>query len=64
MWARITGGTDAFVDHPSWVAGASTLDGAQSVCLGDGFTGGHVAMAQYLSGGLDANVVCRAQDDG
>jgi len=64
MWARITGGTDAFAAYPSWVAGASTLDGAQSVCLGDGFTGGHVAMAQYLSGGLDANVVCRAQDDG
>ena len=60
MWARITGGTDAFAAYPSWVAGASTLGGALSVCRGTGFTGGPVFMAQYLSRGLDANVVCRA----
>ena len=58
MWQRITGGTDAFADHPSWVAGASDLPGARRVCQGDGFTGGPVAMAQYLLDGLDANVVC------
>jgi hypothetical protein len=58
MWQRITGGTDEFASHPSWVAGASTLQGALRVCRGEGFTGGPVAMAQYLLDGLDANVVC------
>jgi hypothetical protein len=58
MWERITGGTDAFADYPSWVAGASTLREARRVCRGEGFTGGEVEMAQYLLDGLDANVVC------
>lgn len=58
MWERITGGTDYFADHPSWVAGASTLQGALRVCGGEGFTGGPVTMAQYLVDGMDANVVC------
>lgn len=58
MWQRITGGTDAFADYPSWVAGASTLREARRVCRGEGFTGGDVAMAQYLLDGLDANVIC------
>jgi hypothetical protein len=60
MWQRITGGSDAFADYPSWVAGASTLEGALQVCRGEGFTGGPVAMAQYLAGGFDANVICEA----
>jgi hypothetical protein len=59
MWERITGGTDAFAEYPSWVAGASTVEGALAVCRGEGFTGGPVAMAQYLEDNLDANVVCR-----
>jgi hypothetical protein len=58
MWQRITGGTDLFADYRSWVAGASTLEQALEVCHGDGFTGGPVAMAQYLADGLDANVLC------
>ncbi len=58
MWQRITGGTDAFADYPSWVAGASTPEGALAICRGTGFTGGPVAMAQYVAGGLDTNVVC------
>jgi hypothetical protein len=58
MWVRITGGTDAFADYPSWVAGASTLREARMVCRSDGFTGGSVAMAQFFSEGLDANIVC------
>ena len=58
MWQRITGGTDAFADYPSWVAGASSLDGAWAVCRGEGFTGGSVTMAQYVAGGLDTNVLC------
>jgi hypothetical protein len=59
MWQRITGGTDVFSDYPSWVAGATSLDGARTVCQGgEGFTGGPVAMVQYVAGGLDRNVVC------
>jgi hypothetical protein len=58
MWLAITGGTDDFADHPSWVAGASTLPGALAVCRGEGFTGGPVAMAQYIEDGFDANVTC------
>ena len=36
------------------------VQGARRVCQGEGFTGGPVAMAQYLLDGLDANVVCQA----
>lgn len=58
MWQEITGGTDAFADHPSWVAGASTLRQALAVCRGSALTGGPVLMAQFFSRGFDANVVC------
>ena len=58
MWWSITGGTDDFAAYPSWVAGASTLPGALDVCSGDGFTGGPVALAQFLQDGFDANVEC------
>ncbi len=58
MWDDITGGTSAFADHPTWVAGASTRKGAQARCIGDGFTGGGVALAQYLYNGFDANYRC------
>jgi hypothetical protein len=58
MWQAITGGTDAFADHPSWTAGASTLEEAEQVCEGPGFTGGPVDMAQYFADGFDANHRC------
>ena len=58
MWSRITGDTDAFAGYDSWVAGASTLQGAQRFCRGTGFTGGRVELAQYLSGGFDADRRC------
>jgi hypothetical protein len=58
MWDDITGSTLAFADHPTWVAGASTLKGAQARCTGSGFTGGGVALAQYLYNGFDANYRC------
>jgi len=58
MWDDITGGTLAFSRHPTWVAGATTLKGAQARCTGDGFTGGGVALAQYLYNGFDANYRC------
>jgi hypothetical protein len=58
MWDEITGGTSAFADHPSWVAGASTLRGARAGCDGPAFTGGSLHMTQYLSKGFDANYRC------
>lgn len=58
MWSEITGDTDAFAGYPTWVAGASTLRGAQRNCIGPGFTGGGVRLAQYLSGGFDADHPC------
>jgi hypothetical protein len=58
MWREITGGTDAFGDYPSWVAGAVTLAGAKSRCAGDGFTGGGVELTQFLKNGFDADYRC------
>lgn len=58
MWAQITGDSDAFSRHPSWVAGASTLHGAMASCSDEGFTGGPVQYAQYLKLGFDANHRC------
>ena len=58
MWEEITGGTTAFAGHPTWVAGASTLKGAQARCIGDGFTGGGVALAQFPYKGFDGNIRC------
>jgi hypothetical protein len=58
MWQQITGGTSVFDGHPTWVAGASTLSGARARCTGSGFTGGGVALAQYLYNGFDADYRC------
>ena len=58
QWGVITGGTSAFSGYPSWVAGASDAAGANANCAGPGFTGGGVALAQYVSGGFDADVRC------
>jgi hypothetical protein len=58
MWEEITGGTSAFAEHPSWVAGASTLKGARARCVGPGITGGRVALAQYRYNGFDADYRC------
>lgn len=58
QWNVITGGTSDFAAHPSWVAGAPDEQAALSNCAGAGFTGGGVALAQFPSGGFDANVRC------
>lgn len=58
QWDVITGGTAAFAANRSWVAGASDAQGANANCIGLGFTGGGVALAQYPSGGFDANLRC------
>lgn len=58
MWSQITAGTGEFASSPSWVAGASTLKRARSVCGGAGFTGGGAQLAQYLASGFDADYRC------
>lgn len=58
QWHVITGGTIDFAAHPSWVAGASDAQGAQANCTGTGFTGGGVALTQYVWGGFDRDISC------
>jgi Bacterial Ig-like domain (group 2) len=58
QWGVITGGTSAFSAYPSWVAGAADAAGASANCAGPGFTGGGVTLAQYPSGGFDADLRC------
>jgi hypothetical protein len=53
-----TGSTLRTLD--SWLAGASTLSGARSLCAKPPLVaGGAVTMTQYVSGGLDHDVSCR-----
>ena len=58
QWGVITAGTTAFSAYPSWVAGGADAAGAAASCVGPGFSGGGVTLAQYPSGGFDANVRC------
>jgi hypothetical protein len=59
-WQSITGSTSSFAAYKSWIPGASTLSQAQANCAGGGITGGGVALAQYPSGGFDADYQCGA----
>ncbi len=58
QWNIITGGTNAFAGNASWVAGASDAGAATANCAGRGFTGGGVALAQFVVDSFDANVSC------
>jgi hypothetical protein len=58
QWNQITGGSVAFAAYRSWVAGASNARGASANCAGPGFTGGGVALAQYVFAGFDADLLC------
>jgi hypothetical protein len=58
QWNQITGGSAAFGAYKSWVAGASNAKTATAKCTGAGFTGGGVALSQYISGGFDVDVRC------
>ena len=58
QWGVISGGTSAFSAYPSWVAGGADAADAAASCVGPGFTGGGVTLAQYPSGGFDADLRC------
>jgi hypothetical protein len=60
QWTTITGGTKVFSPVPSWGAGAPSEKGARSLCASTptSFTGGRLAMVQYVYQGFDANVRC------
>lgn len=64
QWKTITGLTSqttrsAFGSSPpAWVAGASTLKGAQRNCASTGFTGARPTLAQYSLSGYDADLRC------
>lgn len=63
QWQTITGLTattsPAYFpsSEPNWLAGASSLSQAQSNCSAS-FTGAHVSLAQFASGGFDADYAC------
>lgn len=59
LWNRITGGTDRFSDYPAWHAGARDRADAERRCGERGFTGGELAMVQWIEDGFDANHRCR-----
>jgi hypothetical protein len=60
QWGVITGGTTTFAASPSWGAGASSERAARNLCATTttSFTGGRLAMTQYIYQGFDANVRC------
>jgi hypothetical protein len=60
-WQTLTGNTSLFGSSPSWLAGAGSLADAQSRCGGSGFTGGGVALVQFVAGGIDNDVSCAEQ---
>jgi hypothetical protein len=65
QWNQITGLTAsstpaAFGDAalPDWIAGTGSLKRAQTNCASGGFTGAAPTLAQYASGGYDADLRC------
>ena len=59
QWGTITGGSKAFAAYPSWGAGAPSEKAAKQHCASTpGFTGGRLALVQYLWSGFDADIRC------
>ena len=59
QWGEITGGSTAFADLPSWGAGAPNEKAAKQHCASTpGFTGGRLAMVQFIVSGFDADIRC------
>jgi hypothetical protein len=63
QWQAITGLTATTSptyfpsNEPDWVAGASSLSGAQANCSAS-FTGAHVSLTQFPASGFDADYAC------
>ena len=60
QWGTITGGTKVFAPMPVWGAGASGESGALNLCTSTttSFTGGPLAMVQWVQSGLDVDIRC------
>jgi hypothetical protein len=62
QWAQIVGTVpvgSALVGRDSWLAGATSLSGAQTACRKAPLApGGRVALGQYVQGGLDHDLSC------
>lgn len=62
QWGVITGGTTSSTatvgQLPTWIPGAGTLAGAETVCSGASFTAGPVTLAQFPSGAFDGDLSC------
>ncbi len=59
QWGTITGGSTAFAVLPSWGAGAPNEKAAKQHCVSTpGFTGGRLAMVQFIVSGFDADIRC------
>ena len=62
QWGQIVGtvpATSSLAGRPSWLAGATTLSGAQANCARPALVpGGTVTMTQFVQGGWDRNNSC------
>jgi hypothetical protein len=62
QWGQIAGTVpvgSALVGRDSWLAGSTSLAGAQTACRKPALVpGGRVTLGQYMQGGLDRNLSC------
>lgn len=60
QWNTITGGSKVFAPMPSWGAGSPSEKAAKSLCQSTttSFTGGRLAMVQFIVSGFDADIRC------
>jgi hypothetical protein len=62
QWAQIAGAvpaTSPLAGRDSWLAGATSLAGAQTACLKPALVpGGRVTLSQYVQSGLDRDLSC------
>jgi hypothetical protein len=60
QWGTITGGTKVFAPLPSWGAGSPSEKAAKQLCATTvtSFTGGRLAMVQYIQSGFDVDIRC------
>lgn len=60
QWGTITGGSKVFSPMPVWGAGSSSEKAALNLCRSTttSFTGGPLALVQYVQGGQDVDIRC------